>query len=107
MAYAASRRLIEPFLPPEDLDLVLSVIRAHPEVTHVKLFGSRAKGTHQPYSDVDLAVWGEIDALGAQRVVTDLEELPLPYHFDVVAYDTITLPELREHIDRVGLPVYP
>ncbi|HTG45994.1 MAG TPA: nucleotidyltransferase domain-containing protein, partial [Verrucomicrobiae bacterium] len=38
--------------------MLIEVFRRHPEVTRVILFGSRAKGTHRPSSDVDLALTG-------------------------------------------------
>jgi predicted nucleotidyltransferase len=43
-------------LQPFELDQLCSVFRRHPEISQVKIFGSRAKGTHQRSSDVDLAV---------------------------------------------------
>jgi uncharacterized protein len=52
-------------LNPAELALLRSVFQRHPEITVVKLFGSRAKGTHAPSSDIDLALWGKVDALGA------------------------------------------
>jgi hypothetical protein len=30
----------------------------------------------------------------------------VPYFFDVIAYDSITNNELKEHIDRVGILFY-
>lgn len=96
-----------PGLPQAALALLRAVFRRHPEITAVRLFGSRAKGTHQPYSDVDLAVWGLEDPLAAEAVAAELDELPLPYRFDVLAATTIRLPPLREHIDRVGVHIYP
>jgi hypothetical protein len=39
-------------------------------------------------------------------IVGELEELPLPYTFDVQAYDAIRHQPLREHIDRVGQNFY-
>lgn len=82
------------------------VLRRHPEISLVKLFGSRAKGTHTERSDVDLAVWGEVDPLRAEAIAAELEELPLPYRFEVTAFAHIANPALREHIDRVGIPLY-
>ncbi len=37
---------------------------------------------------------------------SNLEELPLPYHFDVKASPTIRSPALKEHNDRVGVTIY-
>lgn len=96
-----------PALTELELELIAGVFRKHPEIVSAKLFGSRAKDTHTPRSDVDLAVWGNVDALGAEAISSDLDELPLPYRFDVKPFDLIKLPTLREHIERVGIPIYP
>jgi predicted nucleotidyltransferase len=96
-----------PALTERELQLISQVFRRHPEVVAVRLFGSRAKGTHTPRSDVDLAIWGDVDAIRAESISAELDELPLPYHFDVKPFGLINLESLRDHIQRVGLPVYP
>jgi uncharacterized protein len=92
---------------PHELVLITRVFRNHPEVSQVKLFGSRAKGSHSVRSDVDLAVWGAVDPLRAEAIAAELDELPLPYRFEVQSFDHITHRALREHIERIGIPVYP
>jgi predicted nucleotidyltransferase len=94
-------------LQPRETNLLLGVFRAHPEISEVRLFGSRAKGTHSAQSDVDLALWGDLTALKAESIAAELDELPLPYRFDVLAFDLIKLQPLREHIERVGIRLYP
>ena len=98
-----------PPLAPGELALLHSVFRHHPEITAVKLFGSRAKGTHLPQSDVDLVIscFGVTDALQAEAIAAELDELPLPYRYDVKPFHTIKLRPLREHIERVGITLYP
>jgi len=91
----------------QEIELIHGFFSRHPEITEVKLFGSRAKRTHSPNSDIDLAVRGKIDALQAEALAADLDELPLPYRFDVLPFDLIQYTPLREHIDRVGLIIYP
>jgi hypothetical protein len=56
---------------------------------------------------VDLAVWGDVDDLRAEAIAAELDELPLPFRFEVKPFDLIKLPTLRQHITRVGIPVYP
>ncbi len=94
-------------LAPAELSMLSGVFQRHPEIKVVKLFGSRAKGTSAPGSDIDLALWGEVDALGAEAIAAELDELPTPYKYDVKAFRLIQLPALREHIERVGITVYP
>jgi predicted nucleotidyltransferase len=99
--------MTQPPLEPAELELVRSVLRHHPEVVSATLFGSRAKGTHTPRSDVDLALAGPLGALGAEAISAELEELPLPYRFDVHALAAITHAPLLAHIERVGVEIYP
>ena len=96
-----------PDLSTHELDLMTSVFRRHPEVLAVKVFGSRAKGNSTPRSDVDLALWGDVDALRAESIAAELDELPLAYRFDVKSFALIKLQTLRQHIERVGIAVYP
>ena len=96
-----------PALTPYELALINGVFRRHPEVALAKVFGSRAKGTHSPSSDVDLAVWGAVDSLRAESIAAELDELPLPYRFEVQPFERISHLALRDHIERVGLAVYP
>jgi len=83
-----------------------AVFNAHPSIEKAVVFGSRAKGTHTRYSDVDIALYGEVGLLEVEETRCELEELPLVYKFDVVAYNLIENEALREHIDRVGAVVY-
>jgi predicted nucleotidyltransferase len=93
-------------LTDQELALVRDVFRRHPAVSAAILFGSRAKGTHAAFSDVDLAVEGDITPLEAEAIAGDLDELPLPYQFEVQALTRIAHRPLREHIDRVGICIY-
>jgi predicted nucleotidyltransferase len=97
---------LTPPLPPEELRQVLEVFRRYPAVSAVKLFGSRAKGTHRPYSDVDLAVFGPLGPLEGEAIALDLEDLLLPYKFDVVPMAHLEHAALREHIERVGITIF-
>jgi len=99
--------MTEPGLQPTEQELVRSVLRQHPEVHRATLFGSRAKGTHHERSDVDLALSGELGLLGAEAIAAELDELPLSYRFDVQALEQIRLAPLLEHIERVGVSIYP
>ncbi|MBD1399611.1 nucleotidyltransferase family protein [Pelovirga terrestris] len=92
-----------------DYDEMLQAIRSFPDITKVTLFGSRAKGTDKPGSDVDLAI--ETDSTN-NRTAIELairlnEETPLPYMFDVIDHQQINEPALLDHIERVGVVIYP
>jgi len=85
----------------------LSAVFAHtPSIQKAVLFGSRANGDHTPYSDVDIVLYGNVDFLEVENIICDLDDLPLIYKFDVVAYNLVKNAALREHIDRVGVVIY-
>ena len=95
-----------PALTAKEQRLIESVFHNHPEIVSARLFGSRAKGTHTPLSDIDIALWGEVDALRAERIAAELDELPLPCAFDVKPFALIKLKALRDHIERVGIVIF-
>lgn len=96
-----------PGLEPTELALLRQVFERHPAIKTVKLFGSRAKGVHSAASDVDLALWTDLDAVQTEAIAAELDELPLPYRYDVQSFHLIRHVPLREHIERVGIQVYP
>ncbi len=40
------------------------------------------------------------------KVISDLEELDIPYKIDLLKYDIISDEALKEHIKRVGREIY-
>ncbi len=73
----------------------------------VILFGSRAMGNHKQGSDVDLAVKGILNQDTVFKIKDLLEEsTTLPYFFDVVDYQTIKNPALKNHINKDGVEIY-
>jgi predicted nucleotidyltransferase len=93
-------------LSPKDLQEILRVLGTRPQIRRARLFGSRAKGTHSPGSDVDLALEGDITFDLLREVSAALnQESTMPYRFDVLDFGTIESGELREHIERVGIPL--
>jgi predicted nucleotidyltransferase len=93
-------------LTGHELELIRGVLARHPEITGGILFGSRAKGSSGPGSDIDLALEGIENPLQAEAIASELDELPLPYHFDVKALAAIEYRPLLEHIGRVGVRIY-
>jgi hypothetical protein len=57
-------------------------------------------------SDVDLTVWGDLNQSLISRMLSELNELPLPYTFEVQAYESIKHEPLKRHIDEVGRILY-
>jgi predicted nucleotidyltransferase len=95
-----------PGLAEQDRELIASVLRLYPEITRAVLFGSRAKGTHRPNSDIDIALFGPADDSLLARIKGKLDTLPMPYLLDIVIYNAISHEKLRQHIDLVGQEIY-
>lgn len=93
-------------LNDSEREMICAVLARHVGVAEAKIFGSRAKGTSRPNSDVDIAVWGTASFGVLASISGELDDLPLPYRFDVVAYEALQNQPLREHIDRVGKTFY-
>ncbi|WP_228037448.1 nucleotidyltransferase domain-containing protein [Nodosilinea sp. LEGE 06152] len=87
---------------------ILGACRQFEEIATVVLFGSRAKGNYKQGSDVDLAVKGDRVTHRTVAHLADVlnEDLPLPYFFDIVHYNSLASQPLLEHIDRVGVVLY-
>ncbi len=86
---------------------VCCVLARHPEIEQAILFGSRAKGTFKPGSDIDLVLKGQgLSQRILNRVYDELDDLPIPYEFSIVLDDKMTDPEVRAHVDRVGQVFY-
>jgi predicted nucleotidyltransferase len=68
------------------------------------LYGSRAKGTYKKGSDIDLCLYGtDIDQILVYRIEESLDNLLLPYQFDLSAYPSLSNKDLIDHIDRIGI----
>jgi predicted nucleotidyltransferase len=92
-------------LPAEALRSIRASISRFPEVSQAVIFGSRATGNNKEGSDVDIALKGALVTGDTVRSLSNLlnEELPLPWKFDVLAYNQIENTELRAHIDTEGV----
>lgn len=89
----------------DDLWIIVQSISKFPEITKAVIFGSRARGNHQAGSDTDIAVWTTNDDTIWQLSGVLNDETLLPYKFDIVHYNKIDNPELKEQIN-LGVEIY-
>jgi predicted nucleotidyltransferase len=83
------------------------VLARHSEVERVILYGSRAKGNFKLGSDIDLTLVGDkLDPTILARIDDELDDLLLPYRFDLSIFARITQSDLLDHIQRVGVALY-
>ncbi len=87
-------------LPPGTIAQIKLCFICYSDIQWVKIYGSRAMGTYEPGSDIDLAFSAPVDH--SNFVASSLEELATPYLFDVTHYETIQNEHFKSHIDRVG-----
>ncbi len=87
---------------------IIAVIRGVREPKRIVLFGSRAKGDASRTSDIDLAVfgadWTDQDINKAHGLLE--ESLKTPLKFDLVHFDALGNPRLRENIQKTGRVLY-
>jgi predicted nucleotidyltransferase len=94
-------------LTEKTLTQIAGVLARFPAVETAILFGSRAKGTHKPGSDIDLALTGDqLDWRMIGRIDSELDDLPVPYAFSLIMFNKRTDPEVAAQIHRVGIPLF-
>lgn len=90
-------------LKPEVIEKVCQVLSEYPEIQRTLVYGSRAKGNFRQGSDIDLVL--DAPALTTTKLLkieNQIDDLMLPYKFDISLLHQIENPSLLEHIQRVG-----
>lgn len=94
-------------LAEKKIDLVNEVFAQFPDIEKVIIYGSRAKGNFRNGSDIDLTLMGKnLNLSQLTKIELAIDELLLPYTFDISIYHHISNSELLDHIKRVGKPFY-
>jgi len=94
-------------LDSSTLKKIISVVSGFPEIEQAILYGSRAMGTEREGSDIDLCIKGRASAeLNLGQLLSELEDLNLPYFFDISDYHQLNNTDLLAHIDGFGKVVY-
>ena len=90
-----------------ELDLLCSLFTRHKEIEQVILYGSRARGTHKPFSDIDITLLGiGLTRSHLNHLMADIDESSLPYFFDISIFSKLTNPDLIEQIQQTGVVIY-
>jgi predicted nucleotidyltransferase len=86
---------------------ICSVFKKFLQIEKAILYGSRAIGTYKPGSDIDLSLVGkDLSQDVMWKICEALDDLLLPYLFDLSLYETLDKLELKEHISNVGVVFY-
>ncbi len=91
-----------------DIQFMQALFAKEPAIEQAWVFGSRAKGSYMPGSDVDIALIGpELTRQTVARIHDILEEeSPIPYFFDVVHWNKMSNEKVRNEIQRTAQPLY-
>lgn len=91
-------------LPESAIQKILGILSQYPEIEHVWLFGSRAKGNFRTGSDIDLCLEApKLTLCKRLEIENRLDDLLLPWSIDLLPKHEIDNPALLEHIRRVGV----
>jgi len=95
-------------LKNEVIEQIKQVFAQFNDISSVILYGSRAKGNYRNGSDIDITIHtqGERNNKLLYDVMGALDDLDLPYGFDVSLYTHLDNDSLKEHINRVGIEFY-
>jgi predicted nucleotidyltransferase len=94
-------------LSDSDLERIVNVFLSDYRIETILIFGSRALGIQKEGSDIDMAIKSsDLEKSELFEIRQKLEGLHLPWFFDVIHFESITNPELKEHIERVGKVIW-
>lgn len=90
------------------IEKIRAVLARHPQIEKALLYGSRAKGNYKNGSDIDLTLVGgpDLTMKVLYRIMDEMDDLLLPYTFDLSIFNHISDPDVIDHIRRVGVPFY-
>ena len=91
----------------EDLLAIKAIlISVCANIEKVELFGSRATGQFNQTSDIDLVLYGNISERQSDRLYTSFQESMIAHEVDIVTYQGISYPPLKQHIDAVAKTLF-
>ncbi|MFI3255142.1 MAG: HI0074 family nucleotidyltransferase substrate-binding subunit [Eubacteriales bacterium] len=85
------------------LQQIKKIAIEHREVKKVVLFGSRARGTHSPTSDYDIAFFITPNSSPSTLLLHEIEEIHCLHKIDVVLISPETSADLLENIQKEGV----
>ena len=89
------------------INKIIAVFEKYTQIEKILLYGSRAKGNYRNGSDIDLTLIGDqLNYSQLSGIESDIDDLFLPYSFDISIFKDIDNPDLVEHINRVGVVLY-
>ncbi|MCY7331190.1 MAG: nucleotidyltransferase domain-containing protein [Pseudanabaena sp. CAN_BIN31] len=88
------------------INQIISVFSQYPQIHEVLLYGSRAKGNYRNGSDIDLTLIGDVSYSQLSGIEDKIDDLLLPYSFDISIFSDIDNLDLINSINRIGVVFY-
>jgi len=94
-------------LTDADCSKLRGVFSTNSRIERVILYGSRAKGSYKPFSDIDLTLVGTtLSRADRNEIAREIDDLLLPYEVDLSLFSSLKSPALIDHIRRRGITIY-
>ena len=94
-------------LSQQALQQIKQCLASFSAIEQAILYGSRALGSFRPGSDIDMVIIGQqFSHQNLLQLLTALDDLLLPYSFDISRIQDIENKDLLSHIARVGKVIY-
>jgi len=94
-------------LNDNEINKIQSIFLSFPQIEKVIVFGSRAKGNFKAGSDIDLTLLGnDLNLHLINEISLKLDDLLMPYTFDLLVLKKIKNKDLLDHIHRAGKTFY-
>ena len=94
-------------LKEEEEQLLKSIFSKYDSLNKVIVYGSRAKGTFNERSDIDLVITeSNIERPLIGQIISEINNSNFPYLVDLQDFSSLKNQQLIEHINRVGKVFY-
>jgi uncharacterized protein len=88
-------------LTKSEINIVIDYLTQYPELNKIVVFGSRGRGNQQLFSDIDICLFAT-SHVPIVSIKNDLNQLRIPYLFDVVEWEDALSEKFKERIIRDG-----
>ena len=94
-------------LNEKTLASIINCLSNYSGIDSAVLYGSRAKGNYKDGSDIDITLKGSNLTLNdVLKLENEIDDLLLPYKFDISIFKQINNLDLIDHINRIGIEIY-
>ena len=94
-------------LSDNKLEKIRYVFAQNGHIERAILYSSHAKGNYKQFSDIDITLVGmELTHKDLVNILQTIDNLLLPYHFDISLFNNLNNQDLINHINRIGKEIY-